>query len=357
MSDYEMGDCRYLSEANITLFDETDDIPVVLGSEAAQLTEGSLLTITLDPALTDFHCHTLTLASAIKDFEGLSLMGDTVFELMAFPADANGDAVVDPLDNGYVLARFGPLTTANARADVNTDGIIDPLDAGYVLPAYTALWLVLEGVMSRKTIYICKQSVMVGAVPWAFAVVNVAQADLLATYDSFLAGGTVHVFESVTARTYLSDEFNATDGKGTLFEDIVVYDGETRIDVVTDSLDADFADYQAALTDGDDWWLYDGFFYTGGSRVAFQLESVRLDFSDPAHDGVDLEGYLIDNVTRTISVELETPGSDPNGDGQWTDFEVTTLFEIYGQPIPEPTTTALVVGGLLILHRRRRLMG
>jgi len=54
--------------------------------------------------------------------------------------DANGDGTVDPLDSGYVLARFGcPVGTGDPdcdAADVNADGVVDPLDVGYVLARF-----------------------------------------------------------------------------------------------------------------------------------------------------------------------------------------------------------------------------
>jgi len=54
--------------------------------------------------------------------------------------DANADGVVDPLDAGYVLARFGCLVgtgdPACDAADVNDDGVVDPLDVGFVLSRF-----------------------------------------------------------------------------------------------------------------------------------------------------------------------------------------------------------------------------
>ncbi|MCH7721003.1 MAG: VCBS repeat-containing protein [Planctomycetes bacterium] len=54
--------------------------------------------------------------------------------------DANGDGLVDPLDSGYVLSRFGcPVGTGNPEcdaADQNGDGIVDPLDSGFVLARF-----------------------------------------------------------------------------------------------------------------------------------------------------------------------------------------------------------------------------
>jgi len=54
--------------------------------------------------------------------------------------DANGDGVVDPLDAGFVQARFGcsyPSDGENCLfADANDDGTVDPLDVGYVLARF-----------------------------------------------------------------------------------------------------------------------------------------------------------------------------------------------------------------------------
>ena len=54
--------------------------------------------------------------------------------------DANGDGSVDPLDSGYVLARFGcPAGTGDPScdaADQNGDGAVDPLDSGFVLARF-----------------------------------------------------------------------------------------------------------------------------------------------------------------------------------------------------------------------------
>jgi len=54
--------------------------------------------------------------------------------------DANGDGLVDPLDSGFILARFGcDVGTGDAdcdTADMNGDSLVDPLDVGYVLARF-----------------------------------------------------------------------------------------------------------------------------------------------------------------------------------------------------------------------------
>ena len=65
-----------------------------------------------------------------------ALFGDAT----ACEGDTNGDGVVDPLDSGFVLARFGcPVGTGDAEcdtADQNTDSAVDPLDVGFVLARF-----------------------------------------------------------------------------------------------------------------------------------------------------------------------------------------------------------------------------
>ena len=54
--------------------------------------------------------------------------------------DANGDGLVDPLDSGFVLSRFGCDVGAGDPdcdiADQNGDGLVDPLDVGFILARF-----------------------------------------------------------------------------------------------------------------------------------------------------------------------------------------------------------------------------
>ncbi|MCH7700874.1 MAG: VCBS repeat-containing protein [Planctomycetes bacterium] len=54
--------------------------------------------------------------------------------------DANGDGTVDPLDVGFVLARFGCVVGSGDpncdTADMNGDGAVNPLDSGFVLARF-----------------------------------------------------------------------------------------------------------------------------------------------------------------------------------------------------------------------------
>ena len=75
---------------------------------------------------------------------GFTLASLAISPIQAGPSscdgDANGDGAVDPLDSGFVLARFGCLVGTGDpncdAADVNGDGNVDPLDSGYVLARF-----------------------------------------------------------------------------------------------------------------------------------------------------------------------------------------------------------------------------
>jgi len=88
--------------------------------------------------------HDASTAMTGGDFEstGGFWAGGTVSQPEPEPCegDANRDGTVDPLDSGYVLARFGgPVGTGDAScdaADQNGDGAVDPLDSGFVLARF-----------------------------------------------------------------------------------------------------------------------------------------------------------------------------------------------------------------------------
>jgi len=109
---------------------------------SAVLTGGVELRITfpglVDQKLPALDRYVLDL-SLLEDTAGVPVGAgaDSIIEFRLLPGDVNGDAAVDPLDTGGVLARFGTDITLQPGYDVNSDGLdIDPLDAGAVLARF-----------------------------------------------------------------------------------------------------------------------------------------------------------------------------------------------------------------------------
>ena len=64
-------------------------------------------------------------------------------------------------------------------------------------------------------------------------------------------------------------------------------------------------------------------------------------------NGIDLQGTVIDRFSLVINdLYLDSPGSDPNGDGNWTDLRFSVTLYIEGHVIPEPYSIFLFSMGL-----------
>jgi hypothetical protein len=56
-----------------------------------------------------------------------------------------------------------------------------------------------------------------------------------------------------------------------------------------------------------------------------------------------LVGYQIQSISFQIdSLSIQSPGSNPNNDGNWTDMSGQVSLMIYATPTPEPTTLSLL---------------
>ena len=119
-----------------TLAEHGVDLVVLAGAVVnILLSEGS------DAASDDCNANQTPDECDIQSGESQDDDGDGVpDECATCDGDANGDGTVDPLDVGFVLARFGcPVGTGDPTcdtADQNGDGIVDPLDSGFVLARF-----------------------------------------------------------------------------------------------------------------------------------------------------------------------------------------------------------------------------
>jgi hypothetical protein len=115
-------------------------------------------------------------------------------------------------------------------------------------------------------------------------------------------------------------------------------------DTVSVHNEPDFETFATLLTDGIDesiiigaWDDTHGLVGGGGGPESFDLELLVPGF------GPDLVGYTIDHITQILTVDIQSPGSDPFGDGSWTDWSASGRYEFYGAAIPEPDSMGLVM--------------
>jgi hypothetical protein len=111
------------------------------------------------------------------------------------------------------------------------------------------------------------------------------------------------------------------------------------------------------------WYLTHGtaeFFtnFYGPNGFGFGWNSSYQDcFRDKDGNPVDLSGQEVNSLSLYINeIRFDTPGSDPNHDGLFTDITVKVTLTV--NPVPEPSTFALLgVGAVSLLGyrwRRRR---
>lgn len=111
-------------------------------------------------------------------------------------------------------------------------------------------------------------------------------------------------------------------------------DPSKRGALLMDASDPSFPGVVARLTDGVDQALQYRF-VAGGSTITYsQPTSNYLDF-DIARAGGELDfvGYHITALRWTVVLaNFDSPGSDSNGNGIWTDYDVTIRIDVEGEP-------------------------
>ena len=125
--------------------------------------------------------------------------------------------------------------------------------------------------------------------------------------------------------------------------------GQTYIEGPDDD-PSDFNLYTSYLTDGRiSYCCYIGIIGREGFAESGVPESDFFDFLPPGNNGIDLGGFAIDYYSLVFnSLNFASPGSNPNGDGNWTDFSFSATFSVYGEPIPEPSYCYLTIAGVVI---------
>jgi hypothetical protein len=106
------------------------------------------------------------------------------------------------------------------------------------------------------------------------------------------------------------------------------------------SADQDFAEIAEQLTDGDEDVLRfrsmlvraTGGVVEGDSEAILEYEAFF-----PAHPTfVDFSEFIVEEIRLTLdALTLASPGTDQNGDGQWTDYSYRVTYSVTGYPLPK----------------------
>ena len=97
----------------------------------------------------------------------------------------------------------------------------------------------------------------------------------------------------------------------------------------------------AYLTDGYDGRVETRVETASGACSGSTSEDAFFPFKTGLNDQpIDFAGYLVDAFeVRLDEVLIESPGSDPNGDGNWTEVSIRGALSVYGEFPYWPTVT------------------
>lgn len=185
---------------------------------------------------------------------------------------------------------------------------------------------------------------------------SLAAPHVIWQWESAYSGGTIGVFDSDFE---FSLQFAATPSFVFLEPGIfsqVVWSNDTFGQTFVSSADNDssFTATANELTNGVLGFVHQGIYEFG---IWGQLEDTLFTYlALPEGNGIDLAGYRIEFFTLTVmSPSFNSPGSNPNGNGNWTDFEVPFVLAVYGYAVPEPTSLLLAYWAPMALWLVRRL--
>jgi hypothetical protein len=137
-------------------------------------------------------------------------------------------------------------------------------------------------------------------------------------------GGSAIVFSSMALSIYYS---------GDVFKlpDIGLRDGSDGYTVVMDTSVVGATGFFEKMTNGVDELLLAKFIQPNGFSQDFGQESQLIDGGTTGDLRPDLQGTTISKaVVHFDTVIIDSPGDDPNGDGNWTSVDIVVRLEIMG---------------------------
>ncbi len=149
--------------------------------------------------------------------------------------------------------------------------------------------------------------------------------------------------------------FGKSGGPERVFDALVMTsaDAGKTFTISSDLDDVHFSGLVLALTSGRDDMYDRQFKLVGGGSTSYQSRASVL-FSAVSLGYPDLRGYEIESFTlRVDSLSIQSPGSDPNQNGLWTDTVGQFTLGIYAVPEPSACAMVMVAAGLLLIQRMR----
>ncbi len=158
----------------------------------------------------------------------------------------------------------------------------------------------------------------------------------LGTIEQRIEGGNTNQFDRVPLTATI---FGAPID--IVFLDADIFDGDHEDSnphgaLIMDSTDPLFAFVVGRLTDGGDHFLEFEYIAGGNTDTIFNTESVLIDFDIARETGEpDFVGCEITALRWAVDLaSIKTPGSDPNQNGMWTDYEIQSRIIVEGRPGP-----------------------
>jgi hypothetical protein len=137
-------------------------------------------------------------------------------------------------------------------------------------------------------------------------------------------GGSQQIFDYMILSVYYAG------GQITLPE-VALTGGGEGYTVVFDTSTAGVTSFFDSLTNGTDEVLVQKFYGPSGTGTYGRYESEWIEGGSTGEFYPDLIGAEISRaVVHLDNVVIVSPGSDPNGDGIWTDYNITVRLEFLG---------------------------
>jgi hypothetical protein len=170
-----------------------------------------------------------------------------------------------------------------------------------------------------------------------------AQAAILGTEDFRGDGGVSGIFTGFQLTLRIAPNPPRQSGLGLratlapLFEGITITPADVgQTFTVTQTTDPDFNNFVALLTNGQPDFIS----LTLGGDLLGRSELTLGKGGGLFGDNPDLLGNTISSISFQLnSLILNTPGTDPNGDGAWTDYSFDGTLIVEGQAVAQPSQT------------------